>query len=414
VSLGFGVLSSVSPANAANATGDTFALNAATLDTATTTYAARVGQEIAIPVTGSAAAQTNAATKVGALSIAATITSQPAGSAIYPTLDSVKSALGTDLDFVNAGLVYDTNATAIATGVSSTGSATAVATINYSAGTENEDPTAIAAGTTLATVKFTPTLKGVYTVVVWNEKDRTIAAVAGAADNAVNAATQAALSGNESFQTFTINVVDSVAKVAISAINSTAAKAGVLTGDTYGSLVKVTLTDAAGNLAIPATGETVILTPSSTGDITYVNNVAVTSAAGAAYSLSAADFGNSGIAWVNIANATAETYTVVATYTGSASASVSLTSRTIATATNLSPAVIGTTGFVAGAAVATAANATVDFPRGTVTGTFSVRSAFDATTASYGGFLVTDTEGDITGVKGLIWAPATTVVTDTE
>jgi len=153
--LGLGVLTSVTPANAANAVGDTYALNSATLDTATTTYAARVGQEIAIPVTGSAAAQTNAATKYGALSIAATITSQPAGSAIYPTLDSVKAALGTDLDFVNAGLVYDTNATAIATGVSSTGSATAVATVNYNVGTDGEDPAAIAAGTTLGTVKFT-------------------------------------------------------------------------------------------------------------------------------------------------------------------------------------------------------------------------------------------------------------------
>ena len=79
-------------------------------------------------------------------------------------------------------------------------------------------------------------------------------------------------------------------------------------------------------MAIPATGESVTLTPSSaTADITYVNNVGVTSAAGAAYSLSAADFGNTGTAWVNISNEAAETFTVVATYTGSASASVSLT-----------------------------------------------------------------------------------------
>jgi hypothetical protein len=413
VSLGFGVLSSVSPASAASADNDIYTLQSATLDTATTTYAARIGQQIEIGVTGSVAASAAGATKIHALSIAATLTSQPAGSTIYPTIAGVTSALGTTLDKAHTGLVYD-DSDAITTERTMAGTATTVATINYTGDTNNEALTAIAAGTTLAKVRFTPTVKGVYTLVVWNEANRGNLTVAGGAGTAMSASSQAALNGAESFQTFTINVVDSIAKVAISAINSTAAKDASLTGDDYGSLVKVTLTDAAGNLAIPATGETVILTPSSTGDITYVNNVAVTSAAGAAYSLSAADFGNTGIAWVNIANATAETYTVVATYTGSASASVSLTSRTIAAATNISPAVIGTSGFVAGAAVATAADATVDFPRGTSTGTFSVRSAYSADTASYGGFLVTDTAGDITGKAGLIWAPASTVVTDTD
>jgi hypothetical protein len=357
----------------------------------TTTFAGRVGQQVSIPVTANIAANDLSATLDGqyqVLGTAAAITAQPAalsgGSVVYPTLTS--TAEGTDT------LKYDKAVTG-----DGTGSATNVAT-QYLASNASDENMAARTAFTVGTVTFTPTVKGVYTLVVWNE----------------TSATSSALSGAESFQTFTINVVDSVAKVAISAINSTAAKDASLTGDDYGSLVKVTLTDAAGNLSIPATGETVILTPSSTGDITYVNNNPVTSAAGAAYSLSAADFGNTGVAWVNIANATAETYTVVATYTGSASASVSLTSRTVATATNLSPAVIGTTGFVAASTVATAANATVDFPRGTVTGTFSVRSAFDATTASYGGFLVTDTEGDITGVKGLIWAPAATVVTDTD
>jgi hypothetical protein len=407
--LGFGSMSVV-PSGAAVGSG-ALVLGSATLNTATTTYAARVGQQISFDIKGNIAEGIAAATNDSqGLSVAAAITAQPAGSTVYPTLTVASgTALGTNLTYQTVGLLHD-DADGTGSGLISTGSATTVATVNHT--TDANEAIAAEAGATLAALSFTPTVKGVYTVVVWNENSgRTVPAVASTSYTFTQ---QPALSGAESFQTFTINVVDSVAKVAISAINSTAAKDASLTGDDYGSLVKVTLTDAAGNLSIPATGETVILTPSSTGDITYVNNNPVTSAAGAAYSLSAADFGNTGVAWVNIANATAETYTVVATYTGSASASVSLTSRTVATATNLSPAVIGTTGFVAASTVATAANATVDFPRGTVTGTFSVRSAFDATTASYGGFLVTDTEGDITGVKGLIWAPAATVVTDTD
>jgi hypothetical protein len=407
--LGFGSMSVV-PSGAAVGSG-ALVLGSATLNTATTTYAARVGQQISFDIKGNIAEGIAAATNDSqGLSVAAAITAQPAGSTVYPTLTVASgTALGTNLTYQTVGLLHD-DADGTGSGLISRGSATTVATVNHT--TDANEAIAAEAGATLAALSFTPTVKGVYTVVVWNENSgRTVPAVASTSYTFTQ---QPALSGAESFQTFTINVVDSVAKVAISAINSTAAKDASLTGDDYGSLVKVTLTDAAGNLSIPATGETVILTPSSTGDITYVNNNPVTSAAGAAYSLSAADFGNTGVAWVNIANATAETYTVVATYTGSASASVSLTSRTVATATNLSPAVIGTTGFVAASTVATAANATVDFPRGTVTGTFSVRSAFDATTASYGGFLVTDTEGDITGVKGLIWAPAATVVTDTD
>ncbi len=410
--LGFGLLSVV-PSFGASANDDVYTLQSATLDTATTTYAGRVGQQVEIAVTGSVAASAAGATKIHALSIAASLTGQPSGSALYPTIAGVTSALGTTLDRAHTGLVYD-DSDAITTERTMAGTATTVATINYTGDTNNEALTAIAAGTTLAKVRFTPTATGVYTLVVWNEKDRGNLTVAGGAGTAMSAATQAALSGSESFQTFTINVVSGVSTITMSAQNSTCAKDASLTGDDYGCLVKITLKDAAGNLAIPATGEAVVLTPSGSGDITYVNNSVVTSAAGAAYSLSAANFGQTGTAWVNVTSATAETFTLTATYAGSASASVSLTTRTVATATDLSPVVIGTSGFVSAATVGTAANATVDFPRGSATGTFSVRSAFDATTASYGGFLVTDSTGYVTGTAGLIWAAASTVSTDTD
>jgi len=304
------------------------------------------------------------------------------GSAIYPTIAGVTAALGTTLDKAHTGLVYD-DSDAITTERTMAGTASTVATINYSGDTKNEALDAIVAGTTLAKVRFTPTVKGVYTLVVWNEANRGNLTVAGGAGTPMSAATQAALSGAESYQTFTINVVDAVATVALSAVNSTSAIDASVVGDDFGSLVKVTLKDAGGNLAIPATGETVILTPSSsTGDITVVNNTPVTSTAGAAYALSAADFGNTGIAYVNITNTAAATFTVVATYSGSATASVTLTTRTVAANGDVSPIPTGTTGWVQGVAAGANDNGNYDFPTGSASGSFYVTSAYSSTTAS--------------------------------
>ena len=404
--LGFGSMSVV-PSGAAVGSG-ALVLGSATLNTATTTYAARVGQQISIDIKGNIAVGVAAATNDSqGLSVAAAITAQPAGSTVYPTLTVADgTALGTNLTYQTVGLLYD-DADGSGAGLISTGSSTTVATVNH---TSDANEAIVAQdGATLAALSFTPSVKGVYTVVVWNENTgRTVPAVASTSYTFTQ---QPALSGNESFQTFTINVVDAVAKVAVSAVNSTSAIDASVTGDDYGSLVKVTLTDAAGNLSIPATGETVILTPSSaTGDITYVNDTPVTSAKGAAYSLSAADFGNTGVAYVNITNTAAETYTVVATYTGSASASVSLTSRTVAANGDVSPIPTGTSGWVQGTAAGANDSGNYDFPRGSASGAFYVTSAYSSTTASYVGFLVTDTLGLITGLAGAKYAPASTVV----
>jgi len=408
--LGFGLLSII-PSNAASVNNDDFISGSATLTTTTTTYAGRIGQEVAIPVSGTVDANDVGADDLAALSIAASITSQPVSSSVYASLTSRTTAFGTVLDIVNTGKTFDDSG-AIGTAVTHAGSATAVATLNYSSDTQAEDVVAVTTATTLATVKFTPTVKGVYTVVVWNEKDRTVPQNV-TATTAADAADNAALSGSESFQTFTINVVDAVSTVSITAVNSTFAKeVAASNADEYGALVKVSLKDAAGNISIPATGESVVLTPSGTGDIAYVNNVAVSSTAGAAYSLPASAFGNTGTAWVNISNEAAETFTVVATYTGSASASVSLTSRTVTnSATDKAPQSFGLTGFAGGSFAAGAAG-TVNYPRGSVTGTFFMDTAYAATT--YSGVLVTDTLGTITGVAGLKYAAATTVSTDVD
>jgi hypothetical protein len=408
-SLGFGVLVSVAPASADSANTNTAAIQSVTLNTPTTTYAARVGQQIAINITGATTAVTPATGAIATISIAAAITSQPAGTVVYPTVRAATSAIGTGVTVAKGGNTLADAATN-AVSITDAGSATHTAVMNYAGTAATTAVTAVAADD-LGSVVFTPATKGVYTLVVWNETSRAIGAATGTGYAGMTMAAEPALSGAESFQTFTINVVDAVSTVSVSAINSTSAIDSTVTGDDYGSLVKITLKDAAGNLSIPSTGETVILTPSSsTADITYVNNVAVTSAAGAAYALSAADFGNTGTAWVNISNSAATTYTVVATYTGSASASVSLTTRTVAANGNVGPIPTGTTGWVQGTAAGANDSGNYDFPVGSASGAFYVTSAYSATTASYVGFLVTDSNGYITGFPGAKYAPASTVV----
>ena len=358
--LGFGLMSVV-PSGAAVGSG-ALVLGSATLNTATTTYAARVGQQISINITGDIAVGVAAAANDSqGLSVAAAITAQPAGSPIYPTLTVASGTdLGTNLTYQTVGLLHD-DADGSGSGLVSTGSATTVATVNHTSDTN--EAIVVQAGATLATLSLTPTVKGVYTVVVWNENSgRTVPAVN---NTSYTFTQQPALSGAESSQTFTINVVDGISTVAITAVNSTSAIDAGVTGDDYGSLLKVTLKDSSGNLGIPATGESVTLTPSSsTADITFVNNVAVTSAPGAAYILSAGDFGNTGTAWVNVTNSAAATFTVVATYSGSASASVSLTSRTVAANGDFGPIQTGTTGWVQGVAADAGDSGNYDYPVG--------------------------------------------------
>jgi trimeric autotransporter adhesin len=407
--LGFGVISAA-PSSATLSTSGVVTLIRATLNTPTTTLAARVGQQVSFNVTGTTAATTAVNDAIPTLTMAAAITSQPAGSTVYPTIGHIAAGFtnGTSaLDNQGAGLAIaaargSTNATAEATAdLTDQGSATVVATVSYSLPAElNTAYGAQTATTALAGVTFTPTAAGVYTVVVWNESDRGHGAPS-AADTTAIATSEAALSGADSFQTFTINVASGISTIAITAINSTAAVDTATIEN--GSLLRVSLRDAAGNISIPATGEAITLTPSSTtAQFVKVNGNAVSSAAGAAYSLSAANFGQSGTAWVNMINTAAEAVTVVASYSGSASSSVAVTYRTTGDpATDSGATPFGTTGFRATAS-AIGGNGTTDYPVGAVTASFGIRGTFSSTTASYVGATVTDTVGAITGVNGSV------------
>ena len=396
--LGFGVLVSVAPAFADSADTNTAANQSVTLNTATTTYAGRVGQQIAIDITGTTTAATPAAGAIATISIAAAITSQPAGSTVvYPTLRAATSAIGTGVTVAKGGNTLAGAATNAVT-VTDPGSASHTAVMNY-AGTAATTAVTPVTGDDLGSLIFTPNATGTYTIVVWNESSRAIANATGTGYAGMTMAAEPALSGSESNQTFTITVSAGVASITSTVINSTAAVSAAANSaeaafGSLGSLVKVTIKDAAGLAAALAPGESVSVKPSGTGDVSNVNNTPVTSAVGAAYSLTNADF-TAGVAYVNIANATAET-----TYVTFTSGTVSnISTHTFVVTDNTTGAwTVAPTALSTGWADNTA-------PAYTVPTVSSVSYSVSAATVGflateYASIRIEDTDGSITGQVG--------------
>jgi trimeric autotransporter adhesin len=394
--LGLGMLSvAPSSAGAIANTNTVSSVATAVLDTTSTSLAGRVGQQVTITPKGTITAGADtAAGVVQVLSIATAITNQPATSAVYPKISAVAAPSAT-LDQAGPGLLLNSTANA---STSSEGSSSAVATINYHT-LEAEVIAAVTTSTALGTITFTPTVAGTYTLVVWNERTRTIGAFNNATPNVATAETQAALSGTESYQTFTINVASGVGSVTLTPQNATAAAVTTNYG-THGSLVKVSIKDAAGNATTLAPGEFVTLTPTSGGIVKLVNTNAASSTAAQAYNLSAGDFDSTGTAWVNITNASAaeDIVTLTATTTAGVGSSTTLTFQPIED-TSAQPTAFGTSGFVA-----TASNIT-GIPLGTSTITYRI---LGTTAEKWQQFHIIDTASYITGatITGLKWDAA--------
>ena len=385
--LGFGLLSSTAPASAAVvAASDTVQVLTATIDNSSTTVAARVGQQVSISATGTIAALAAGTATVKTLGIAAAFTAQPATSNIYPTLAPAAAAPETTLGYYGVGLTA--GSTVISAGSTSTGTSSSVATINYMQAVTSTAVAAVTSSTALATVTFTPTVAGTYSLTVWNENDRTFPAVSGTTSQSASAS-QASLSGSESYKVFTIIVSAGVASVTLTPVNTTAAKYAAGTAGLNGSLIKVSLKDAAGNAAVLAPGETVTLTPSGTGDIDQVNGSAVTSAAGAVYNLSSSNFNNSGIAWINLIDAAAEDVSLTASINGAAATSTTISFVTVVVVA-AAPAAVATSGF---------AGTAPDYTVAIGAKTFSWKAT--ASTGSSVGFAISETvnngAGAITG-----------------
>ena len=375
--LGFGVLTSVAPASAALTTAGP---TAATLTNTSTTIASRVGVQTNISITATTLAVGSVATTYPTLRFAAAITSQPATSSVYAGLASGSAALGTGFTLVQRGVNIAAGSAAALSGDFATrtvtGDATGPASIQYQVSEDEKGATALT-GATVATLTFTPTVAGTYSVTVWNE---------------LSASGIASLSGSESYKTFTINVSSGVASVTLAATNTVAATTG-----SYGALIKVSLKDAAGNAAALAPGEVVALTPSGSGDIAKVGGSDVASAAGAAYSLATSDFSN-GTAWINMIDGTAESVSLTASINGGTASSVSIGYKAItATAAASAPYPYSTT-----RTTYLSAGSATSVPLGSSTTTFRL---LGVTAADYNSFQVTESlctttnKGSITGAS---------------
>jgi hypothetical protein len=265
------------------------------------------------------------------------------------------------------------------------GSASSVASIYYSSNPD-ANAAAITSEAAVATITFTPTHVGTYTLVVWNES--TVSGVAS-------------LSGAESYQTFTINVSAGVSTIALTPFNATSVEEGA-----YGSLVKVTITDAAGNAAALASGESISIDPSGSGLVAYTAagvtgspSAATGATAGGAWSLSASDF-VAGVAYVNITDADAETVSLVASLSSNSSvqASTALTfAAKAATAATVAPSAL-TTGWVS------TGSAAFSVPQ-VASVTFKISAGSGQTTVRYP-VTVTDVSGKVTGKTGGIYDAA--------
>ena len=375
--LGFGLVS-VAPSNAATVAQTTAVVVTGTISNTSLNIAGRVNNQVSIPITSTVGAEAAAtgATSFPYFAVAAAITNQPTGSVAQPTLACATTA-GLPDNCDAAGWVIDTaTPKAITTGSVAT---SAVPTAIIYTGADDDNTAAAATAIAVGTLTFTPTVVGTYTIVVWNET--------------VGSGTGLALSGSESYKTFTVNVTSGITSMTLTPVNALAP----ITEDSspansevgfYGSLIKVKLLDASGNPAALAAGEIVSIDPSGTGDVQVVNTSSeVTSTAGAAYSLTAADFTN-GVAYVNINNTVAEIVTVVAT-SGSVSGTTTIEFVAYDVNGTVAPTAL-TTGWVANTAPA--------YTTGTVSAiNYTMTAGTGMTATEYGPVRVYDESGYVTG-----------------
>jgi hypothetical protein len=140
---------------------------------------------------------------------------------------------------------------------------------------------------------------GTYKWTFWNDLN---------ADGIVN--------GPEFSHTQTIVVAAESASQALKATVTPYNSTSTVAGTAYGSLVKITLTDSAGNPANVDTAGGIRVSVSNSALISQVNAADVTDSA--TYTLGANDFDGSGNAWINVIDATAETISLTLSGVGSA------------------------------------------------------------------------------------------------
>ena len=217
------------------------------------------------------------------------------------------------------------------------------------------------------------------------------------------------VSGSDFASTFSV-VVGATGTVATYAATATAINASTTSATANGSVVRINLTSG-GVAAAPDTAGGVRVTLSGTGDVTKVNNTGVT--ATTTYTLGANDFNGAGNAWVNVTNANAETITLTLSGVGSMASSftapsaITLTFAAAVASTTVPTigrgAALATAGILVGNVATASANGDATANKAATAALVFQTGANAATSAARDQVIVTDTDGVITGRAGLLY-----------
>ena len=300
-SMGFGVLTSVSPALAAD-NASAAAVTALTEDTQIVT--ALSASALVVRKGSAGAVNVKVSNIAGAadkkVTFKAVLTAAPATSALNNS--SITLAAPTSSPMLGAGGAPNT--TMMGTFVAGTagGGAASISLAPTFIGGN------IAAATNLSknaiNASITTDVAGVYKVLIWNDQN---------ADGLVTS--------TEKSTTFQVTAGDIPTTMTLATVNASAptyAVASPLEANNYGSLTTLSLKDAAGNLTTLAAGEGIALVP-STATATIDVNAGGLSTAGATVNLtSSTAFNSKGLVAINVRDTAAGTTTLTATPTGAA------------------------------------------------------------------------------------------------
>jgi hypothetical protein len=409
--LGFGVLTSVAPANADGPIAPT-AITVGTIPTS-----GQVGVVHTTPIS-IAAPYTTAGSDT--FTVMVKVTAAPTGSAFLTlaTNGTTGSAATPGVSF-DAGVYSRSGSTSVAAKSTISKPAASTDLLTYAAIYDGltggylytSAPRTTAGGSSSLNVNITPDVAGSYTVLVSTKNSGTGATYTGAA--------------GELGVTYTFTTGKAVAAVSLSAVTGGSSKSSDV-----GQVMKVTLKDSAGALASLATGETVNVIAGGTTDMLKVIPqtagvwAATTSGAVTANTtlvLGAAAFYN-GVAYFTYNDSTASTGNVI-TATGSGLLSPTISTTLTTTVTSAATGIL-----FAGSAI-TVSDGTATRPGsghtaytagtpGTATAsTASTSHSFTVTVAalaatSYFDVKVVDTSGDITGIVGQVFNQVLTVTYD--
>jgi hypothetical protein len=201
---------------------------------------------------------------------------------------------------------------------------------------------------------------------------------------------------------FSLTTSAAPSAITMSAVNSSTVT-GANDADTQGSVIKVTLKDAAGLATVPATSNEAILVSSSSSTGTFTKGATATSGAAATAALIATDFVN-GVAYIHSYDTTAGTATITAAGNGLLSAISSTNTNITYTAASTAGAVtlgLPSTTLTGYAANTAASPDDVKKYASTALTSHTIRVSYDnsAGTASFKTRLtVEDTSGKITGL----------------